>query len=518
MKAEPTESNPTRSEPTKSGPLRRVLRFLRRRWRSVSFRSGLVAAVAVGSVAAIAYVIVVSLVFVFFVVAGGLAQSTVVSRAEDQLLLGVAPDELRLPADGSSFMTGPDEGVPAFWAVLEGDVNLASDGTVEMDVVDAPFSDPGFGISFEPDSSVVDEDLGLKKVDGQEWFFVERRVEGPDGSKYRVITAVAGIYSVAGFLRSALPVALPIIFVLALVAGLLTGYLTKRALRRVEHIRTEVELITQQSLDRRVPIVDAADGIDKLARTMNVMLERLETSAAQQSQFLADASHELRSPVAGLLAQLDVATAYPDRVDTDTLLPKLRDEAQRLQLLVDDLLYLSRSEAGPSSPRQVLDVVDIDELVANEIDEQRARHPDVDIRSAPACGAQVTGQRRDLERALRNLTDNAIRHCESTVLLRSSVVSQDVCILVSDDGQGVPEDRRNDVFERFVRLDESRSRDAGGAGLGLAIAREIASRHGGHLVLESRLAQAKVDGDLGGAMFWLTLPRAAVPTPDDVLR
>jgi signal transduction histidine kinase len=273
---------------------------------------------------------------------------------------------------------------------------------------------------------------------------------------------------------------------------------TKRALRRVERMRSEVELISQESLDRRLPLVDADDGIDKLAITMNDMLERLERSNDQQQQFLADASHELRSPVAGLLAQLEVAAAYPDRVDATELIPKLRGEAERLQLLVNDLMFLSRSEAGESAALSPA-AVDIDEILSAEVEHQRVVQNDIDISITEPSDATVAGNRRDLERALRNLADNAVRHAARSVRIGSERRGSEVVLTVVDDGQGVPDDQAEHIFERFVRLDEARGRDSGGSGLGLAITREIARKHGGDAALVPTAA---------GSRFELVLPVA----------
>lgn len=469
-----------------------------RRWRSVSFRSGLWSALSVGVVSVMAIFVLLLLIFALFVVTDGISQTALLDRAEDQLSLGVEPDDLDLPLFGS---IGLDDRAPsgdrAFWAVLEDDVIVGEGGEAVRPVIDAEFTDPGFLVEFEPSDDLSDI-AGLKDADGEEWFLVERAVAGPDGDEYRVVAASNGVFSLLGFARASLPVTVPVVLVLMAVAMVVTSYLMRRALRRVERMRAEVELISQESLDRRVPLVDADDGIDKLAITMNDMLERLQQSSAQQQQFLADASHELRSPVAGLLAQLEVAAAYPDRVDSAVLLPKLRGEAERLQFLVNDLLFLSRADAGEgdgvveAGPR-----VAVDELLDDEVEHQRLLDPDVDVSVIARSGAAVLGSRRDLERAIRNLVDNAVRHATTTVEIGSESGGDNLVIFVSDDGQGVPDEQAEHIFDRFIRLDEARSRDSGGSGLGLAITREIARRHGGDAIL------AESDS---GSRFELGLP------------
>ena len=470
-----------------------------RRWRSVSFRSGLLSALSVGIVASLALLVLTVLAFVLFALTGAVAETSLVDRAEDQLLLGVDPADLRLESTLDAVNRETREGTNAFWVVLIGDEIINSEGEVNHDVLDAEFAERFLAV--EPDFPDTPGDrVGVKTVGDQDWFYFEREVTVPDGPTYRVITVYDGTFSLWAFARSSFPVTIPIVLVLMAVAMAVTSWLTRRALRRVEHMRAEVELITEQSLDRRVPTVDAADGIDKLAHTMNDMLGRLESSRAQQTQLIADASHELRSPVAGLLAQLDVAAAYPDRTDTDVLLPKLRDEAQRLQILVDDLLFLSRSDAAGGSTADGRTTIAVDDLLEAEAAHQRIVDTGVTITVGEPSGAHVHGNPRDLARALRNLGNNAVRHSESDVRLEARPDGPNVILRVADDGPGVAPGDEERIFERFVRLDEARARDAGGAGLGLAIASEIAAGHHGTLRLVRTTGR--------GATFELTLPRS----------
>jgi len=471
-----------------------------RRWRSVSFRSGLVAALSVGVVASVMIFMLTVVGFVLFALTGGVAQASLLDRARDQLLLGVAPadvnletsllfDEGRIDADDSN----------AFWALVAVDgAVLNSEGAVNEHLIDAEFKDLGFGLDF--DASLEPGDLiGFKSSDGRDWFYFERAVDLPDGKTVRVITAYDGTFTLWGFAQDSLVVTIPAVLTLMTVAMIVTSWLTRRALRRVEHMRAEVEQITQHSLDRRVPVMSSSDDIEKLGHTMNDMLRRLESSSAQQTQFLADASHELRSPVAGLLAQLDVATSYPDKVDTSKLLPKLRDEAERLQLLVDDLLFLSRAGSPAVAGDDGLTLVAVDALIDAEVELQKNIDETVKIVVGDRSSVQVRGNPRDLERAVRNLVGNAVRHCDSEVRLDARTSGSDVVIRVSDDGPGIADEDADRIFKRFVRLDEARTRDAGGSGLGLSIVSEIASNHGGTIQL--------VHSSTPGATFELTLPR-----------
>ena len=468
-----------------------------RRWRSVTFRSGLTAAVVVGLIASMLLLVLVFAVY-FFVVVGTL-EFSVIQEAERQLLSGTEPGELNLPTAGGIDETNPAgaDGSTEFWAVLRNGDVLQSSGEVNQAVIGQGLAELNVTVTREDQDEIIGTG-GVKNVDGVEWFYQEHQVQTSDGANYLVVAAVQGTFSFGRFLRSSLIWVVPVVLILATVAGLLTSYMTRRALRRVENIRAEVDMISQRSLHRRVPIVDAADGINRLAITMNDMLQRLQTSSNQQNQFLADASHELRSPVAGMLAQLEVAASYPDRVDTTTLLPKLHDEAQRLQGLVNDLLFLSRSESGGSATVPAPVMVSVNDLLTDELEHHQLLGHKVQPSIGRSCDASVVGSKADLQRAVRNLVNNAVRHSETAVTIDADRVGGQVVISVSDDGPGIDPADADRIFDRFVRLDEARSRDEGGAGLGLAIAQEVAQRHGGRIILAETRSS--------GATFQLSLP------------
>jgi signal transduction histidine kinase len=277
---------------------------------------------------------------------------------------------------------------------------------------------------------------------------------------------------------------------LGVVAGV-TWLVTRRALRPVEGIRREMAVITaSEDLARRVPVPDTHDEIARLARTTNETLAALEASVERQRRFVADASHELRSPIASLRTQLEVGAAHPGLLDVDGAVA----DTVRLQRLAADLLLLARLDAGE---RPAADArVDLAALAR----EQAAGRAGVSVR---AESGEVAGSRAQLERLLANLLDNAQRHARSAVEVTVRGEGGQVVVAVADDGEGVPEADRERIFERFVRLDAARSRDDGGAGLGLAIARDVAVRHGGSLTA------GEAPG--GGALFELRLPRAQGP-------
>ncbi|SOD59299.1 Signal transduction histidine kinase [Streptomyces zhaozhouensis] len=278
---------------------------------------------------------------------------------------------------------------------------------------------------------------------------------------------------------------------LAVVAGV-TWLVTRRALRPVEGIRRGMADITRsEDLSRRVPEPEARDEIGRLARTTNETLAALESSVERQRRFVADASHELRSPIASLRTQLEVGEAHPELLD----LPGAVQDTVRLQGLAADLLLLARLDAGE---RPLSATVELGRLV-DEVLEERVgdRHP---VHLAELADLTVRGSRGQLARVLGNLLDNAQRHAAGRVRVSLRAVGDEALLEVGDDGAGVPEADRERIFERFVRLDDARSRDEGGAGLGLAIARDVARRHSGELGVGT--------APEGGALFTLRLPLA----------
>lgn len=293
----------------------------------------------------------------------------------------------------------------------------------------------------------------------------------------------------------ALLLALAVPVIAAIVAGT-TWWVVGRALRPVSRIRSEVDEITGDSLDRRVEVPPTGDEIAALAATMNRMLDRLDAAAAAQRRFVSDASHELRSPLATVRQHAELARSHPEVTSIDDLADVVHHEGLRMQDLVDALLLLARlDEHAPVSRRSV----DLDDLVLAEVRRLRAAGITVD---ATGIGAgRIAGDERLVGQLLRNLADNAARHAKGSVAI--SLVSSDghVVLTVEDDGHGVPVEDRERIFERFVRLDAARARDEGGSGLGLAIVRAIAEAEGGTVSVDA--------SPLGGARFTVTLPAAS---------
>ncbi len=298
------------------------------------------------------------------------------------------------------------------------------------------------------------------------------------------------VSSLVRLLATSLPILLALV-------GITTWVVTGRALRPVESMRREVEEIGAEDLHRRVPEPKTADEIGRLARTMNAMLGRLEDSTNRQRRFVADASHELRGPLTGIRAQLEVDLAHPDRADWETTERDVLDDAIRLQRLVTDLLTLATADASAldASHREA---VDLDEIVLTEARRLRSRTPHR-VDTTGVSGAEVEGNADQLVRAVRNLLDNAARHARSTVTVTLREAEAEVVLTVADDGPGIPLEQQDQIFERFTRLDDARTRDSGGTGLGLAITREVVVAHDGTITITNT----------PGACFTIVLPLAA---------
>jgi len=267
-----------------------------------------------------------------------------------------------------------------------------------------------------------------------------------------------------------------------LVLGALTWWLTGRTLRPVEKMRVELAEITGSNLGRRVAEPATGDEVDRLAHTMNETLDRLEGAIRRQQRFVADASHELRSPLTRMRAELEVDLASGDLSDPTRTAQSVLEETIDLQQLVEDLLHLARGDddVADSDFRPV----DLDDIVLREARRLRERgRVAVDLKGVAA--AQTIGDPHQLARAVRNLLENAERHAASTVTVGLDETDGRVLLTVCDDGDGISPEDRDIIFERFTRLDDARTRDTGGTGLGLAIVRDIIKRHHGTVDLDS---------------------------------
>ncbi len=348
--------------------------------------------------------------------------------------------------------------------------------------VDVPFE-------FPPNLAIVGEPSSMRTVDT---IRVAQEVAVGDAVfQLAVVTPTKPLDdSLAAFTLMGL-ILIPVMGALVAIATWLT---TSRVIRPVEDIRLQVERTDPRSLDHHVPRSHNGDEIDRLAGTMNDMLDRLHVSSHRQRQFVSDASHELRSPITATIATLETTTPDDAANNWPEVSGTILNEQLRLADLVDDLLLLASSdEAG--DVRRPVDDVDLDDVVLAVASRPLPKPVKVQI----IHPQRVPGNRSLLERCVGNLVENAARHAESQVW--ATVTTNEAgnpVVWIDDDGPGVPPDRMEHIFERFTRLDDARNRRRGGAGLGLSIARTIAEQHDAELSVGSRNA--------GGARFELTFP------------
>jgi signal transduction histidine kinase len=287
---------------------------------------------------------------------------------------------------------------------------------------------------------------------------------------------------------------------LLLVVGVTTWFLAGRALAPVEAMRAQVAAISATALDRRVAQPPGRDEIAQLATTMNDMLARLEHAQQRQRQFVSDASHELRSPVAAIREQAEVAAAHPEHTTVPELADHVLAEDLRLQHLVEDLLVLARSDE--SSLRLARRPLDLDDIVFEEVRRLRALNG-MQVDSTGVGPVRVLGDQAALRRAVANVAENATRHARTRVEFALSEQSGFAALDITDDGAGIPPGDEARVFERFVRLDDARARDAGGSGLGLAIVAQVVAAHAGTV--------RAVSPSTGGTRVEIRIPSAADP-------
>ncbi|MEV1171559.1 HAMP domain-containing sensor histidine kinase, partial [Nonomuraea sp. NPDC049784] len=272
-----------------------------------------------------------------------------------------------------------------------------------------------------------------------------------------------------------------------------------RTLRPVEAIRARLAAITVSDLSLRMPVPPGDDEVARLVRTANQTLDRLDEAVAQQRRFASTTSHELRNPIAGLRLQLEEALLHPGEVDPHKAIRSALSVADRLDAIVSDLLVLARLSAGDPAPSELIDLGQL-------VNQEAPRTGRVPVRVHAASEVWVCGSHIQLVRVLGNLVNNAIRHAGSAVDVSVTASDGEAVMTVTDDGAGIAPADRERIFERFIRLDDGRRRDAGGSGLGLAISRDIATSHGGTL---------KAEDSPSGARFVLRLPRLGSPPAEE---
>lgn len=327
---------------------------------------------------------------------------------------------------------------------------------------------------------------------------------GVMGNPYMTIilgTDINEFYAGMAQLRRACLLALPVALLLV---GLGAWFLATRALRPVTALTRAAERVTAQGLDQRIPAMTRDQEFNRLITVFNAMLNRLETSFQQATRFSADASHELKTPLARLQAELEQALhTLPAELPPQQVYSSLLEEIHRLKSIIQKLLLLSLADAGRLQLK--LEPTDLSAILANVVEDSQAQAPTLAIKQEIPAAIQVNADAELLEQALQNLASNAIKYNHEGGMVRFALAAERdrVVLRVANTGQPIPPADRERIFERFHRADPARSGDVEGVGLGLSLAREIIRAHHGELVLEGSDEQLTT--------FVLTLP-ASVAT------
>ncbi|MBC7297162.1 MAG: HAMP domain-containing protein [Dietzia sp.] len=470
---------PPRAEPPRTAPLRSEVLATPRRWPIRTATTVIATAIVILVLAA---------------AAGGawLLLRTAAHSAIDTVDRGRAVDvagalSARGPRAALDLVAEPLSGVDLVRIVGPGDRLLAAQVTRGLEDV-PPVPAPAAGeITRHQLESPSGADLRVTSV-GVDLGGVTFAVEvGTDTDRYDTVLAAGAI-----LFLSFVPVA-------GLATAVFVHYAMGRVLRPVESIRSRVAEISASGRGERVPVPEAEDEIARLARTMNAMLARLDAARTAQVAFVGDASHELRSPLSTLSTLLELSSTSGTPVDVETVDDLLLPEVQRMRSMVEDLLLLAKNDERGVPLRR--EDVDLDDIVLSEVGRLRGLGG-LEVTGAVEP-ARLVGDPDALLRVVRNLVDNARRHAREAVMIGLTVDRTDpagprAVITVDDDGEGVPPEQRDTVFDRFARLDADRARGTGGSGLGLAIVAEITRSHGGSVRVE--------DSPAGGARFVVDLP------------
>ena len=399
-------------------------------------------------------------------------------RARDVAALaeaGTLPQTLALPGEESAFVQVVDESgaVIASTGNIDGEpavstVRPSGAGPLTLTIPIAPLdqADAMRVIVLNTTTSV-----GMVTV------YTGESLENADDTTAAVITVLA--------------IGLPL---LVLVVAAVTWWAVGRTLRPVRRITRTMADITASDLHRRVPVPAARDEIAELAVTVNETLARLDTSVAQQRRFVADASHELRGPLAALRADLEISVTHPERTAWHDVARDTLSDVERLQHLTENLLLLARLDSHQQRPHQPVNLATVVAETARAI-----HRDDVELNVVGAkTPTIVDGDPEQLHRMIRNLVHNAEEHADHYITITLTKSDTLVLLQVADDGPGVPAELRGTVFERFVRVDTARTRDTGGTGLGLAIVADVVASHHGSITV--------TDSDPHGATFTVELP------------
>jgi len=402
------------------------------------------------------------------------------------LTVYVVRRSLTAALDSSAFKTGRDiAALPSPPQVIAAN----NSGVVAIQIVDAD----NHVIDYSPGSDAAISMISKSQLaDVRAGKIVSVRLPGSPQDRIRVLGVTASDRTVLvasdaeridqsiRIVRNAALVGTPMAI---LAMALLTYFIVGRTLRPVAALRHGAEDITAAGLsDQRLPVGDAQDEIQRLAVTLNAMLDRIDVATTRQRTFVGDAAHELKSPLASLRVQLEVALRLGPTTDWQEVVGEVLVDVDRLDSLVADLLMLARIDesGGALRTREPVELSTLVEDVVATYDSAR-----VPVSYEPEAAATVEGDVDGLRRVVVNLVDNAQRFAHDSITLTVRAVGGNAELTVADDGPGIPADERERVFDRFYRTESSRSRESGGTGLGLPIVRDLVRAHGGAVWLES---------------------------------
>jgi len=421
------------------------------------------------------------------------------------LVLVVQRYALTRVLDQSASRTARDIGRKVAADVIPRALGGTSGGITAIQVVDKHDGVLAASAGADPALSLVNEDQ-LEAIRGGDRLTIE--ASGYAG-RLRVLGRTVGDKTVLVFTElNRVDDSVRILTRAALIGGPLAVLLMATAtygavtlsLRPVAALRHGAADITAAGLARqRLPVPDAQDEIHRLAVTLNAMLDRIDSATSRQRTFVGDAAHELRSPLASLRVQLEVAQRLGPTADWNGVIDDVLVDVERLDRLVEDLLTLARLDESGSVGRR--EPVALDELVGSVASGYVHAQVPVRVEAAPVT---VAGNPDALRRVVINLVDNAVRYAATEVLVTVGATTRDgeprALLTVEDDGRGIPPAERSKVFDRFYRVQESRSRASGGTGLGLSIVRDIVRNHDGRVRMTERA------GGAGGLRAEVLLP------------
>jgi len=352
----------------------------------------------------------------------------------------------------------------------------------------------------------------LRLPDGDEMLIAALNYTTPDKKQFLVEVGVplSPVSRMLGHLFAQLSFGLPFALAIAILGGY---FLVRRSLRPVEEIAHKAEQITHHNLSERLPVSRTGDEVERLSISLNHMISRIEDAVQNSKRFVADASHELRTPLTVLRGELENLDrdSRQDKARCD-MIGSMLEEVQRLTDIVEGLVALSRLDAGEAKMEWVQ--VDLAELTATTADQMNllAEDKDISVQCAPAQKVLVEGDRSRLKQVVVNLLDNAIKYTPGGGSIELNVSRQNghAVLDVTDSGMGIPPDAVPHVFDRFFRVDKARSRNEGGAGIGLSIVKSICTAHGADVEVESTVGK--------GSRFRVKLPLAQPPKNSDIAR